>query len=166
MPMGAKKSRRLLFELWAPFCAAVVVFVVLVLSKATVVGFFAHYQLNAAGLFASIFDWASIQTGFLFGVYGFVVGKAEGFIAEVKSTKAMVRFVRYTGRATIIGFLLTACSMPLIVASPSVANATPTTYYLLCLWFALFVWGFFAFLRVAYIFGIIVRPKEQQLIPG
>jgi hypothetical protein len=161
-----KVNPRLWIEKFFPVSVGIVTLAILLIARVEVMEIFAKNNLNGTSLFSSVFDWASIQTGFMFGVYGFVVGKSDGFIAEVKSTKAMERFVRYTWTATMIGFVLTLLSMPLIVVGPSIQSASLWLYCIISAWFALFLWGFTAFLRVAYIFGIVVRPKTPQIIPG
>jgi hypothetical protein len=35
---------------------------------------------SASGLYSGLFSWASIQTGFLFAVYTFIVPKSEPFV--------------------------------------------------------------------------------------
>src|SRR4051812_5864649 len=35
---------------------------------------------QASSLYGAVFNWSAIQTGFAFGVYGFVVGKNDGFV--------------------------------------------------------------------------------------
>lgn len=116
-------------------------------------------------LFSAVFDWAAIQTGFLFSVYGFLVGKTDGFVAAVKKTEAMARFNRQLGRAMITGFVLTAISMGLIVVAPMPA-AFGFVYLFVAAWLGLFVWAFIAFLRVAYLFGVIVKTPDRKDLPA
>lgn len=118
-------------------------------------------------LYSAIFGWASIQTGFVFGVYGFVASKTDGFIKQVSQDKSFHRFVSYIKWATVAGFILTFFSLPMIVISPNLIDADTNSFRITALWFAFFVWTFCAFLRVAFIFGTIVAvPERAQSIPG
>lgn len=118
-------------------------------------------------LYGAIFNWSSIQSGFVFGIYGFIVTKRDGFVGRIMPGVSYKRFLAFTKRACFGGFVLTIASLPLVVASPKVNPATPAIYFLIALWFALFVWAFGAFLRVAFSFGIIVAtPDLPQRIPG
>ena len=126
-----------------------------------VVGQFQSGDWKANDLYAAIFDWAAIQTGFAFGVYGFVAGRRDGFVGALQGTIAMERFVLYIKRANILGFLLTFTSIPLIVLSPNINIAFSTNFILVVLWFSVFVWAFCAFLRLAYNFGRIASVKDK-----
>jgi hypothetical protein len=95
-----------------------------------------------------VFNWAAIQTGFAFGVYGFVAGKTGGFIDAVRGTVAMGRFHGYVKAANILGFVLTVLSIPLLVINPDLKTATTSIYAVVAAWFALFVWAFVTFLRI------------------
>jgi hypothetical protein len=55
--------------------------------------------------------------------------------------------------------------MPLMVAALKV-DSSFTPYAFICVWFALFIWAFLSFVRVAYLFGILLRPKGNALLPG
>ena len=78
----------------------------------------------------------------------------------------MQRFVRYTLRATVIGFILTVVCIPLIVTQMRMPPVADYRYYLVAIWAALFVWAFLAFLRVAFIFGALIRVRDEEFIPG
>ncbi|MBL4829233.1 MAG: hypothetical protein JKY55_04995 [Aliivibrio sp.] len=116
---------------------------------------------KSVGLYSAIFGWSAIQTGFAFGVYGFVVGKGDGFIAALRNTKAMARFMDYIKRTNITGFLLTITSIPLIITEPKVTESLSFSYVVVSLWFALFIWSFLSFLRLAYNFGQIASIKDK-----
>lgn len=122
--------------------------------------------VDLVNLYVSVFDWAAIQTGFLFGVYGYVMGKSDGFVAEIKHTKAMKQFTGYMLRATWVGFTLTLLSLPLIVLHKSVNLNDPIHYYMVSAWASIFVWSFLSFIRVAYNFGVLVRVSDRKRIPG
>lgn len=118
---------------------------------------------QVSSLYGAVFNWSAIQTGFAFGVYGFVVGKNDGFIQEVRELLAMKRFLGYVKRANVGGFLLTITSLPLTIANPKLVVPGSPSFILVLLWFGLFIWSFLAFLRVAYGFGHLssVRDKPE-----
>lgn len=117
-------------------------------------------------LYSSSLNWSSIQTGFIFGVFGFVAGKKEGFIAAVQNTSEMKLFSGYMRTAMALGFFVTMTSIPLVVLSFSVSSSVPWHYHVFCAWAFLSIWSFFAFWRVAYIFGILIRPKDRVVLRG
>lgn len=133
-------------------------------------GFFAsHFTGPSAwkvdALYNSIFGWSSVQVGFVFGVYGFVVGKKDGFIEAIKKTIAMRRFVSYLKSANILGFLLAVSSLPLMVVNPDISKNF-IYYIIVSAWFSLFVWSFLTFLRISVTFGILVSTKDQDEFYG
>ena len=119
-------------------------------------------SINFSGLYAAIFDWSAIQTGFLFGIFGFVAGKTTGFIAAVRNTPAMRLFIGYTRIAIFLGFVLTFYSIPMMVTSFDIGQGGKWFYFVFATWCVLAVWAFFAFLRVAYIFGLLLRPADPD----
>lgn len=126
----------------------------------------ANKDLSFSGLYNAIFDWSSIQTGFLFAIYGFVAGKTDGFIGEIRQTRSMSRYNTYLKRAILIGFVLTLVSMPMIVLNHQIGPEDHYWYWIVALWLSLFAWAFCSFARVAYIFGILVRIKEPTGVPA
>ena len=117
-------------------------------------------------LYNSIFGWSSVQVGFVFGVYGFVVGKKDGFIEAIKNTKAMNRFSSYLRSANILGFILAISSLPLMVINPDISNGYSIEYRLVSLWFCLFLWSFLTFLRISVTFGVLVSTKDHDEFYG
>ena len=164
--MKQSSSFKLVVEALGPLFFGILSLVALIHFRTDLTAQYIQLGWKLENLYSAVFGWASIQTGFLFGVYGFVVGNTDGFISEVRGTRAMSRFVGYTLRATLIGFILTLATMPLIVADPSLTQESGLVYYLIAAWLAIFVWAFMAFLRVAYIFGLIVRVKRDTFIGG
>lgn len=128
--------------------------------------FVAEDGWEISNLYSAVFNWSAIQTGFAFGVYGFVAGKSDGFVEAVRDTLAMRRFMGYVKRANIGGFLLTIFSLPLTIANPSVSSADSTWFFILLIWFGLFVWTFLAFLRIAYNFGHLSSVRDQPEFYG
>ena len=121
---------------------------------------------DISSLYGAVFNWSAIQTGFAFGVYGFVVGKSDGFIKEIRDTLAMRRVMGYVKRANIGGFLLTIFSLPLTVSSPLISGTHTVWFFVLLIWFGLFVWTFLAFLRIAYNFGHLSSVRDQPEFYG
>jgi hypothetical protein len=117
------------------------------------------------GLYNAVFGWSAIQTGFIFAVYGFVVGSEGNFIEKIRDTTPMKQFLKYTRNATIIGFVLTFISMPLMVADFKLTGGR-WIYISISVWFSLFIWAFLSFIRVAYLFGLLLKPKGRTPIPG
>lgn len=149
------------FEQYGPLFLAVLSGLTLLYFSHFVAAKFASGTWKSAGLYTAIFGWSAIQTGFAFGVYGFVVGKGSGFIAALKNTQAMSRFLSYIKRANITGFALTIFSIPLIIAEPNVSVPMSGNYLVVAAWFALFVWSFLSFLRLAYNFGQVASVKDK-----
>lgn len=152
----------LFIESWGPLIVGAISFASLQLFRGDVVSQFAAHGWKAEGLYGAVFNWAAIQTGFAFGVYGFVAGKNTGFIEAVRGTVAINRFLRYVKAANILGFLLTVLSIPLLVANADLKAPTTFVYLLVSAWFSLFVWAFVTFLRIAYTFGRISSVKDAD----
>lgn len=122
-------------------------------------------EVDFSTLYSSVFDWSAIQTGFIFGIFGFVGGKSTAFISKVQSTESMKLFLGYTKSAMFLGFLVTFISIPLIVSGFKMHLST-VTFVMFCAWCSISIWAFFAFARVAYIFGLLIRPKDNERLPA
>lgn len=156
------KNFGLILESYGPAAAGMVSFIVLLYFADLVAAKFESKDWTSAGLYSAIFGWSAIQTGFAFGVYGFVLGKSGGFVEALRGTKAMERFEGYIKRANWTGFILTFASIPLIVVEPSIGEPMSGGYIVVAAWFAFFVWAFLAFLRLAYNFGAIASVKDKE----
>jgi hypothetical protein len=151
-------------ERFGPLAFGLLVFGLLLYFRADIQDLSSHRRINVSALYSAVFGWASIQTGFLFSVYGFIASKTDGFIAEIKGSRAMTLFKRYTMRAMLIGFGLTLLTIPLIVTGDQ--PLTDSRFYVSAAWFSVFAWAFAAFLRVALNFGLIVSVPDRKVIPG
>jgi hypothetical protein len=151
-----------LAEAFGPFVCGITTFVLLNLYQQKMLELIVNEVLSVENLYNAVFGWAAIQTGCLYAIYGFVAGRTDGFIGEIRFSRSMVRYNSYLKRATSIGFLLTFTSMPLIVWHHKVSTSDATWFWIVSLWFSLFVWAFVAFIRVAYIFGILVKVGEPK----
>jgi hypothetical protein len=131
----------------------------------TITGLVATDVIDLSNLYNAVFGWSSIQTGFLFAVYGFVTGKRDGFVGAIAQTNAMKFFNNSLGKAIIVGFTLTLVSMPLI-AMPIAPTDLDVWYVLVSLWFSFFLWSFLLFCKVAYNFGIISMVADRNDRPA
>lgn len=155
------------FERFAPIGVALIVPALCYFFQDTISAQFLPNRWNRDNLYAAVFNWSSIQSGFVFAIYGFIVTKRDGFIGKIIAGGSYERFLVFTKRACFGGFALTIASLPLLVTSPKITFASPATYALVTAWFTLFVWAFSAFLRVAFSFGIIVAtPDMPERVPG
>lgn len=152
-------------ERYGPVIGALVVAVSLVIFRSRLSDAAALQTIDFGNLYSAVFDWSAIQTGFLFGIFGYVGGKTTGFIHEIRNTREMVLFIRYMRTAIALGFVLTFASIPLVVMSFKMHTST-FGFAVFCAWCFLSVWGFFAFARVAYLFGLLIRPRDQVRLPA
>lgn len=162
-----RKGWGLLMEQYAPFGISVACMVAIYAFGPSVIAKFqgtGGWQVSS--LYGAVFNWSAIQTGFAFGVYGFVVGKNDGFVQEIRDMLAMRRFLGYVRRANVGGFALTIFSLPMTIANPSVADPRSALFFVILAWFGLFVWTFLAFLRVAYGFGHLSSVRDQPEFYG
>ncbi len=153
-------------EKFGPVFVAAVACVGLYYFQADLVRLSTSKQIDFSNIYSSVFDWSSIQTGFLFAIFGFVAGKTDGFIQRIKDTPAMRLFLKYTKRALFLGFAITFASIPMTVTAFDIATGPNWKFHVFSAWSFLAVWGFFSFLRVAYIFGDIIKVKEDTRVVG
>ena len=123
---------------------------------------FAPGGWQPGNLYNAVFNWASIQSGFVFGIYGFIATKQGGFIGELANGRILDELMGYARRAYLTGFGLTFLSLPLMVVSPKIDNVSDASFWVVSAWFAAFIWTFCAFLRVAFIFGMIVAVPDRK----
>jgi len=153
-------------ERYGPLSIGLLAALLLLAFNEKIVGLAAAGLIDISSLYSAMFDWASIQTGFLFGVFGFVSGKSSGFMAEVAKTKAMIDFNRYTRTAILLGFTVTLVSIPLIVTAFHFKAGEPWRYATFVGWAFLTAWSFFSFARVAYVFGVMLKVGDRTRVPG
>lgn len=157
----SSRSTSLYIEQYAPLAVSIVSFFALISFQDQLCAMIVAKQLQMSNVYSAVLSWASIQVGFAFAVYGFVVGKTQGFVEAARETVAMRRFLSYVKRANIGGFLLTATSLPLTALSPSPEKAGSIMFWGIAAWVCLFIWTFSAFLRIAYIFGHLSSVRDQ-----
>lgn len=156
-----------LFERFAPLVLGFITFAIIYFWRVEIAANFEPNRWKAESLYGAVFNWASVQSGFVFGIYGFIVSKRDGFIGEIAHTHTFGELTRYARRAYLTGFALTFASLPLTVAQPAINNPASDAFFIAAIWFAAFIWTFCAFLRVAFIFGALVAvPDRRERLPG
>ncbi|MBN2971189.1 hypothetical protein JW805_04070 [Roseomonas aeriglobus] len=165
MPMSDSASvsdkASLFIEQFGPIIISAISGIALLIFRNEIAAAVSSKSLSMTNLYSSVLSWASIQIGFAFGVYGFVVGKSQGFVEAIKDTSTMRRFLKYVKRANLGGFLLTFISLPLAITTPTPSNPNSLSYFVIAVWFMLFIWTFLAFLRIAFNFGRITAVRDK-----
>lgn len=155
------------FEKYLPLAIGFFTFAICFCYRFDISSLFGPDKWSSNNLYGAIFNWSSIQSGFIFAVYGFVVTKRDGFVSIIVSGVSFERFLRFTKRACLGGFALSISSLPLLVVTPKIESSNMLMYAVISAWFSLFVWAFFAFLRVAFTFGVIVGTRDiKDTLPG
>lgn len=156
-----------MIERFAPMVLGLLTLGAIYLLRSDIALNFGPNRWKAESLYSAVFNWASVQSGFVFGIYGFIVSKRDGFIGEIAHTRTFAELTRYARRAYLTGFALTFASLPLTVAQPPINDPASRAFLLAAIWFSAFIWTFCAFLRVAFIFGALVAvPDRRARIPG
>src|SRR4051794_26223086 len=104
------------FERFAPLAFATASFVIIAVFRNSIVDLFGPGGWQSSNLYSAVFNWASIQSGFVFGIYGFIATKRDGFAGVVADAPSFDQFLKYARRAYLTGFALTFVSLPIMVA--------------------------------------------------
>ncbi|GEO99991.1 hypothetical protein [Methylobacterium haplocladii] len=161
-----KKSFLAYFESWSPFVLAATAFCTLIFFRVEITQDFVTYKLSLPQLYTAIFGWASVMTGFQFGVYSLIFSKTDGFISRISSTKALEKFMSYTKRAVTLGFALTIFGIPLLIINADMDGLSVIMYCIGTLYVSLFIYSFAATVRVAKLFAIMAKIKTKISLPA
>ena len=156
----------LILERYGPLAASIIGGMIVFLFKDDICAKIADKIFQVNNLYFAVLSWSSIQVGFAFAVYGFMIGKSQGFVDAVRDTDAMQWMMIYVKRANIGGFLLAFLSLPLAVTCPAPTDADSLVFVFILLWFCLFLWTFFAFLRMAFNFGHLTGVRDRPPFHG
>ncbi|MEA1833998.1 hypothetical protein U8607_18070 [Methylobacterium durans] len=154
------------FEAWSPLFIALSAFFAFIFFKSSIVILFINNELSLPQLYTAIFGWSSVMTGFQFGVYSLIFSKNDGFIAKILPTVAMRRFMTYTKRAVILGFILTIFGMPFLVSNSEMKNINNLMYWTGSAYVSLFVYSFAATARVAALFAAMAKVRSRTSLPA
>src|SRR5262245_50222975 len=106
------------FERYAPVGAGVASLILIYFFRGDIASQFAAGGWKVDGLYNAVFNWASIQSGFVFGVYGFIASKRDGFVGELAKGRSFDTLLTYSRRAYLTGFGLTFISLPVMIVEP------------------------------------------------
>lgn len=152
-------------ERYGPLICAAAMVALIYYFRSDLVAAASSKKIDISNIYSNVFNWSSIQTGFVFGIFGFVAGKSGGFIETIRQTPEMALFLQYTKRAIYLGFCLTFSSIALSITSFTISE-DPWKFHVFAAWSFVSLWGFLAFLRVAYIFGGVLRVRDHTRVVG
>jgi len=115
---------------------------------------------NISNFYTAVFDWAAIQSGFLFGVYTYVVSKSAGFVGAIRETSAYAEMVFFIRSIFYLVFALTVLSIPLLIVTPEPNASLGLPTLIFALWVALVVYTLFSFIRIIRAFAAIERVRR------
>lgn len=148
---------------YLPSIVAITAFITLVCFSAKISTCLEYYEQNAVikwdNLYTAVFDWAAIQTGFVFGVYGFVIGSPSSFMQAIDETPVFKRFKLGIITSLVAGSVLTVLSLPLLIFPLKPFASGEPAKYILFVWFALFIYALLSFFKTAYLFTLMSRQK-------
>lgn len=121
--------------------------------------FSAQNGWSASGLYSAVFSWTSIQVGFLFAVYTFVVPRTEPLFKAVAGTGVFERFKSYMLVSTYLTLLCALGAFILTVTNP-IPNAAPMVRLPLIIWMTFTVYTLFRFLKVIRSFRGMERTRH------
>lgn len=151
-------------SLWKPvrnrleWIAAGLAGVGIISQRDRIVGRFVEGVWDLGAFYSAIFDWASIQGAFIFGVYAFFLSRSEPFIQAIAPSPAFKMLRSYVVRTLYLTLILTVAALPMVV-SPwrMTGDGFSGGFAVFLLQSMLAVYTFFCFLKVIRVFGKIER---------
>lgn len=147
---------------YLPGIAAFAAPIAVVAERGTLAAKFASNEWDAGAFYSAVFDWSSIQSAFLFGIYAFILSRSEPFIRAIDGTEPFEMLRSYSRRTLYLTFALTIASMPLAVVGPKPTdNLSSLNLWIFAGLASLAAYTFCRFLKVVRVFGKIegMRPR-------
>lgn len=141
---------------------AIVTFGVCLLYRAELSAQFASGAWNISNFYTAVFVLCVFQTGFLFGVYTYIVGKSAGFVAAIRETSAYTDMVRFLQWMFYLVLGLTVLSLPLVVVAPMPTAKIQFETIVFAFWSALLVYTFLNFVRIIRAFAAIEKVRRNK----
>ena len=119
---------------------------------------FAEKTWNLGAFYAALFDWASIQGAFLFGVYAFFLSRSEPFIQAIAGSQAFRLLRRFVVRTLYLSLALSVLTLPMLVAPIELEKGRiDVGFGAFCFLSILTAYTFMCFTKVIRVFGKIER---------
>jgi hypothetical protein len=115
---------------------------------------------SVENIYLAIFTIATVASGFTFTTYTFLLTTESGFIGRAKQSIYYRHMLTYVLRATILGGLLAAATVPLLVMKTVPASVISVDNLLVAVWWGLTIGTGAAFFRAAYLFGIFAHQHH------
>jgi hypothetical protein len=110
---------------------------------------------SLSSFYGAVFDWASVQSALLFGVYAFFLSRSEPFIQAIAGSVAFQQLRRYVIRTLYLTLGLTVAALPVLIAPPAIKG--DIGYLVFAAFMVGLTYTFFCFLKVVRVFGKIER---------
>lgn len=111
-------------------------------------------------VYTTAFDIGGIYTAFLFAFYTYSISSNSDFFAKARTTQAFKKMLKFVKDAIVIGFFMTAASVPLMIGNPSPDSIYSLSGAIVSIWFALVCSSLAAFWRATRVFWIFARTAE------
>jgi cation transporter-like permease len=111
-------------------------------------------------LYAAVFSWTSIQVGFLFAVYTFIVPRTEPFFKAVAGTAAFEAFKKYMLASTYLTLVSALGAFILTVTNPAPGRSLVLSCLLIG-WLSLTAYTLFRFMKVIRSFRKLERTRKS-----
>jgi hypothetical protein len=138
----------------------VATFVLCLYFRAEIANFFGPEGWSISGFYSSVLNLGAVKTGFILGIYTYVVSKDTGFIGAIKGSSAYKEMITYLRRIFYTVFVMTFGSVPLAVVLPVPSEDVTWETFAFSFWAAFFVYTSFCFLRILRAFSAIERVRR------
>lgn len=138
--------------------AAALAAATLYIWRAPIAASFAPGQWDLGAFYSAVFDWASIQAAFLFGVYAFFLSRSEPFIQAIAPSPAFKLLRQYVVRTLYLSISLSVLSLPFLISPVAMSgDGNDLGFGIFWALSVLLTYTFFCFLKVIRVFGKIER---------
>ena len=135
--------------------------ILLVRYAADIAPKFAVGEWSLENFYAALFDWSSILSAFMFGIYAFVLSRSEPFMKAASGTRAFEDARDYVRRTVYLALAMTAVCVPMLVAGPSPVDGgwLDYGYWIFASYVVGTVYLFSRFLKIVRVFRKLEQPR-------
>lgn len=134
---------------------------VLFWKKSEITTNFSNGSWSLEGFYGAVFNWSSIQAGFLFGAYAFFLSRSEPFIQAVAASAPFMELRTYVRRTLYLTLILAAASVPMLIAPPKMNKDAylHSGFIIFGAFSIVLTYTIFCMLKVVRVFGKLERPR-------